>query len=201
MCARYCPPRPVCRQPFHIRFMYQLASAGLMTPRTQKVTSSLSGGHVTDRNRVRIDTCRIGFYCYDRCRAPSPGKPSGSSCWMPLLVSSIVVSCLSEPKSPGWPECEFHLGECRGASPLLNRLPGAMFLLGQNAPIVRRALTAIVFFLQRIPRSGSSRVSLCSIRHRRWPGSCMTLSFTTSRRFIPTLSTQECVRHISFETG
>src|SRR5258706_9411790 len=25
--------------------------------------------------------------------------------------------------------------------------------------------------------------------------SCMTLSFTTSRRFIPTLSTQECVRH------
>src|SRR5260370_6474435 len=25
--------------------------------------------------------------------------------------------------------------------------------------------------------------------------SCMTLSFTTSRRFIPTLSTHECVRH------
>src|ERR1700733_3429160 len=27
--------------------------------------------------------------------------------------------------------------------------------------------------------------------------SCMTLSFTTSRRFIPTLSTHECVRHNS----
>jgi len=71
---------------------------------------------------------------------------------------------------------------------MLNRLPGAMFLLGQESTNCKKGLTAIVFFLQHIPRPGSAQVSLCSIRHRRWRGSCMTLSFTTSRRFIPTQS-------------
>src|ERR1019366_4358282 len=100
---------------------------------------------------------------------PLPRPAGCCPCWF------RPSSCpgLSEHESPGWPECEFHLGECRGASPMLNRLPGAMFLLGQNAPIVKRALTAIVFFLQHIPRYGSARVSLCSIRHRRWPASCI----------------------------
>jgi RNA-directed DNA polymerase len=52
---------------------------GVTTPRTQKVTSTLNGGCGTDRNRVRIDTCRIGFYRYDRCRAPAtPRKPNVS---------------------------------------------------------------------------------------------------------------------------
>src|SRR5579863_3077538 len=34
----------------------------------------------------------------------STGNPS-------LLVTSIVVSCLSEHESPGWPDFDFHLGE------------------------------------------------------------------------------------------
>src|ERR1700686_4175139 len=49
------------------------------TPRTQKITSNLSGGSVFGRSRVRIDVCRIRLYVYDICRAPAkPRKPSGS---------------------------------------------------------------------------------------------------------------------------
>jgi hypothetical protein len=33
------------------------------------------------------------------------------------------------------------------------------------------------------------------VRAVRYSFLCMTLSFATSRRFIPTLSTHECVRH------
>jgi len=52
---------------------------GVMTPRTQKITSSLSGGCHFGGNRVRIDVCRIRLYVYDRCRAPAnPRKPSDS---------------------------------------------------------------------------------------------------------------------------
>src|ERR1700686_1046134 len=55
------------------------ARSGEMTPRTQKITSNLSGGSVFGRSRVRIDVCRIRLYVYDRCRAPAkPRKPSGS---------------------------------------------------------------------------------------------------------------------------
>jgi RNA-directed DNA polymerase len=40
------------------------------TPRTQKITSNLSGGCHFGGNRVRIDVCRIRLYVYDRCHAP-----------------------------------------------------------------------------------------------------------------------------------
>jgi retron-type reverse transcriptase len=52
---------------------------GVMTPRTQKITSNLSGGCHFGGNRVRIDVCRIRLYVYDRCHAPAnPRKPSAS---------------------------------------------------------------------------------------------------------------------------
>jgi hypothetical protein len=44
---------------------------GPLSPRTQKVTSILSGGYRSDESRVRIDGLRIGFYVYDRCRVPA----------------------------------------------------------------------------------------------------------------------------------
>src|SRR5437867_2843278 len=58
-----------------------------------------------------------------------------------------------------------------------------MLLLGQNAPIVKRALTAIVFFLQYIYHDlapHESHFAQSGIAGGR--GSCLTLSFTTSRR-------------------
>jgi RNA-directed DNA polymerase len=52
---------------------------GPMTPRTQKVTSTLSGGWDSDESRVRIDGWRIGLYVYDRCRVPAMlRRPSAS---------------------------------------------------------------------------------------------------------------------------
>jgi len=52
---------------------------GVMTPRTQKITSNLSGGCGSGGNRVRIDGCRKRLYVYDRCRARTmPRRPSAS---------------------------------------------------------------------------------------------------------------------------
>jgi len=52
---------------------------GVITPRTQKITSSLSGGWSFGGNRVRVDVCRIWLYVYDRCRAPARfRKPTAS---------------------------------------------------------------------------------------------------------------------------
>ena len=56
-----------------------LFSCGAMTPRTQKITLSLSGGCGFGGSRVRIDVCRKRLYVYDRCRAPTmPRRPSAS---------------------------------------------------------------------------------------------------------------------------
>ncbi len=63
---------------------------GPMTPRTQKVTSSLSGGWSFGGNRVRIDSCRMRLYVYDRCHAPArPRKPSASIARATCCCTSI----------------------------------------------------------------------------------------------------------------
>src|SRR6266545_6088089 len=50
---------------------------GVVTPRTQKITSNLSGGWNFGGNRVRIDACRNGLYIYDKWRAQaSPKRPN-----------------------------------------------------------------------------------------------------------------------------
>jgi RNA-directed DNA polymerase len=52
---------------------------GPLTPRTQKITSNLSGGCGSGRSRVRIDVCRKRLYVYDRCRVPTMSRrPSAS---------------------------------------------------------------------------------------------------------------------------
>ena len=63
---------------------------GVMTPRTQKITSNLIVGWSSDGNRVHLDARRIRLYVYDRCHAPArPRKPSASiarafCCGMPI---------------------------------------------------------------------------------------------------------------------
>jgi retron-type reverse transcriptase len=52
----------------------------VVTPRTQKVTSSLSGGCGFCGNQVRIDVWRIRLYVYGRCHAPArTRRPSAST--------------------------------------------------------------------------------------------------------------------------
>src|SRR5450756_1968826 len=61
----------------------------VVTPRTQKITSNLSGGWNFDGNRVRIDACRIRLYVYDRCHArASPRRPSAS-------IAHATYCCMS----------------------------------------------------------------------------------------------------------
>jgi retron-type reverse transcriptase len=62
---------------------------GVMTPRTQKITSSFTGGCGFCGNQVRIDVCRIRLYVYDRCHAPArPRKPSVS-------IARATCCCMS----------------------------------------------------------------------------------------------------------
>src|SRR5499433_3152861 len=52
---------------------------GPLTPRTQTITSNLSGGCGFCGNRGQIDVCRMRLYVYDRCHAPTRlRKPSAS---------------------------------------------------------------------------------------------------------------------------
>jgi RNA-directed DNA polymerase len=82
----------------------------VMTPRTQKVTSSLSGVCGFCRNRVRIDSCRTGLYVYDRCREPArPKKPN---------VSIVRATCFD--RSIVFPK---PLGSWRRTVPFLNVRP------------------------------------------------------------------------------
>jgi hypothetical protein len=73
---------------------------GVMTPRTQKITSSLTGGWSSGGNRVQIDACRMRLYGYDRCHAPpSPRKPSAS-------IARAICCCVSinsPMRSNSWP--------------------------------------------------------------------------------------------------
>ena len=72
----------------------------VMTPRTQKITSSLTGGWGSGGNRVRIDACRIRLYVYDICHAPaSPKRPSAS-------IARAICCCMSinsPMQSNNWP--------------------------------------------------------------------------------------------------
>jgi retron-type reverse transcriptase len=72
---------------------------GPLTPRTQKITSNLSGGCHFGGNRVRIDVCRIRLYVYDRCHAPANlRKPSASI----ALATCCCVSINSPMRSSSW---------------------------------------------------------------------------------------------------
>jgi RNA-directed DNA polymerase len=73
---------------------------GVATPRTQKITSSLSAGYGFCGSRVRIDPCRIWLYVYDRCHEPaSPRKPSAS-----IVPGSCCGMSINFPmRSSSWP--------------------------------------------------------------------------------------------------
>jgi hypothetical protein len=79
---------------------------GVMTPRTQKITSSLTGGWGSGGNWVQIDVCRMRLYVYDRCHAPANlRKPSAS------IVRAICccVPSNSPMRSNSWPRtAPFH---------------------------------------------------------------------------------------------
>ena len=72
----------------------------VVTPRTQKITSGLTGGYGFCGNRVRIDSCRIRLYVYDRCHAPaSLRKPSAS-----IARATYCCMSISSPmRSNSWP--------------------------------------------------------------------------------------------------
>ena len=72
---------------------------GVMTPRTQKITSNLSGGWHFGGNRVRIDGCRKWLYSYDRCHARAdPKRPSGS-----IVRGSYCGMSINSPmRSSAW---------------------------------------------------------------------------------------------------
>src|SRR5215831_1439790 len=72
---------------------------GVATPRTQKITSNLSGGWNFGKSRVRVDLCRIQLYVYDRCRAPArPRKPSASI----ARATCCCMSISSPMRSASW---------------------------------------------------------------------------------------------------
>jgi hypothetical protein len=73
---------------------------GVMTPRTQKITSNLSGGWSFCGTQVRVDVCRIRLYVYDRCHAPASRRKSSDS------IARATCCCMSSnsPMRPnGWP--------------------------------------------------------------------------------------------------
>jgi hypothetical protein len=68
----------------------------VITPRTQKVTSNLSGGCDFCVNRVQIDECHIWLYFYDRCRGQAkPKKQSGS-----IMRGNCSRKRINYPKLP-----------------------------------------------------------------------------------------------------
>ena len=73
---------------------------GVMTPRTQKITSNLSGGWSFCGIQVRVDVCRIRLYVYDRCRAPASRRKSSGSI---ARATCCCMSSNSPMRSNGWP--------------------------------------------------------------------------------------------------
>src|ERR1700682_5278202 len=73
---------------------------GVVTPRTQEVTSSLNDDWNFGGNRVRIDACRMWLYVYDRCHAPaSPRRPNVSI----ARATCCCMSINSPMRSNIWP--------------------------------------------------------------------------------------------------
>jgi hypothetical protein len=73
---------------------------GVMTPRTQKITLNLSGGCGFCGNQVRIDSCRIRLYVYDRCHAPAKSKKPSAS----IARATCCCTSINSPLRPsGWP--------------------------------------------------------------------------------------------------
>src|SRR5476651_203377 len=73
---------------------------GVMTPRTQKVTSNLSGAYGFCGNRVRIDACRIRLYVYDRCHVPARRRKPIASI---ARATCCGMSINSPMRSSSWP--------------------------------------------------------------------------------------------------
>jgi RNA-directed DNA polymerase len=72
---------------------------GPLTPRTQKITSNLSGVCGFGRNRVRIDVCRTRLYVYDRCRTPAMSRRPSAS----IVHGSYFGKSINFPmRSGGW---------------------------------------------------------------------------------------------------
>src|SRR5215813_1186572 len=72
---------------------------GVATPRTQKITSNLSGGCGFCGNRGQIDVCRMRLYVYGRCHAPTRlRKPSASI----VRVTCCCMSINSPMRSSSW---------------------------------------------------------------------------------------------------
>src|SRR5262249_43218179 len=72
---------------------------GPLTPRTQKITSNLSGGCGFCGNRGQIDVCRMRLYVYGRCHAPTRlRKPSASI----VRVTCCCMSINSPMRSSSW---------------------------------------------------------------------------------------------------
>jgi RNA-directed DNA polymerase len=73
---------------------------GVMTPRTQKITSNLTGGWSSGGSQVRIDACRIRLYVYDRCHAPANPRRQSAS------IARAIYCCVSinsPMRSNSWP--------------------------------------------------------------------------------------------------
>ena len=75
-----------------------------MTPRTQEITSSLTGGWGSGGNWVRIDLCRMRLYVYDRCHAPArPRRPSARELLLHVdqlseAVEQLAQNCSISPR-------------------------------------------------------------------------------------------------------
>ena len=91
---------------------------GPLTPRTQKITSNLSGGLDFCGNQVRVDGCRIRLYVYDRCHAPAGRRRPSAS------IARAICCCrsISSPMlSNSWPKtAPFHRVKLIATSTKLN---------------------------------------------------------------------------------
>jgi RNA-directed DNA polymerase len=72
---------------------------GPLTPRTQKITSSLSGGWSFCGSRVCVDLCRIRLYVYDRCHAPASRREPSASIARAICCGGTSINSPMRPNS------------------------------------------------------------------------------------------------------